>query len=273
MFYEDVPITTVIGTTPAQILAQYGIDQTRFSQIIGSPQNEPLRQLIRTPIQLGTHLPPGQGSMRLPIDFLVSIVRSAPHVDMRDGLRPLPIRDGVVDRSSVPTCTHGVDIILQRTGAPCNRIRWLQTVRKRNNPDRNAPLEFVDVGGNGLPWYNQGSALDPLRFDDTPCGPATTTGGSGLEFVATVSAAVWTMERITVVIGFTYGFSIRPGTTTSAIRWHPVLRPATDAELRDQIRILEAGVNQFRQPTGGRLIYNLPPAAGSINEGILFGRF
>ncbi len=273
MFYEDVPITSVIGTTAAQILGQYGIDQARFPQIINLPENEPLRRLIRTPIQLHTQLPPGQGSIRVPIDFTVNVIRSMPHVDMKDGLRPLPIRDGVVDRSSVPSCTHGVDIILERTGLPCNRVRWLQTVKKRNNPDRTAPLEFVDVGGNGLPWYNQGTNPDPIRFDDTPCGPATTASGKGLEFLATVSVAVWTMERITLVLGFTYGFAVGPGTTVASIRWNPPLRPATAAEIQDQIRILEVGINQFRQPTGGRLIYNPPPAAGTINQGILFGRF
>jgi hypothetical protein len=273
MFFEDVPITSVIGISPAQIFAQYGIDQGRFAQIINLPQNQPLRQLSTTPIQLGTALQPGRGSIRLPIDFTATVARAAPHVDMTNGLRPLPIVNGVVDRSSVKSCTHGVDIILDRTGIACTRVRWLQTVRKRNNPDRTAPLEFVDVGANGLPWYNDVTAVDPLRFDDTPCGPAATAMGKGLDFLATVSLAVWTMDRITLILGFTYGFTLTPGTTVASIRWSPPLRPATAAEFANQIRILELGINQFRQPTGGKLLYNPLPASGTINEGILFGRY
>lgn len=273
MFYEDVPITSVIGTTPGQIFSQYGIDDARFPEIINLPQNEPLRRLIGAPIHLQTHLTVGQGSIRLPIDFTVSIIRSAPNVDIKDGLRPLPIRDGIVDRSGVSHCTHGVDIILQRSGLACNRIRWLQTVKKRNNPDPTTPSEFVDIGGNGRPWYNGDTNPDPKQFNDTPCGPAVTTGGAGLEFFATVSATVWTMERTTLVTSYTYGFSIRPGTTAASIRWNPALRLATDSEVKEQIKILKVGINQLRRPTGGRLIYNPIPAADSINQGILFGRF
>jgi len=53
----------------------------------------------------------------------------------------------------------------------------------------------------------------------------------------------------------------------------PQLRAATDAEVTEQIRILRAGINQFRQQTGGAMIYNSIPADNSINEGTLFGRF
>jgi hypothetical protein len=272
MFFEDVPITSVIGTTPADIFAQYGINPAQFPGIISLAENEPLRRLSSTPIQLNSQLQAGAGSIRLPIDLSVTVVRTAAHVDMTNGLRPLPIVNGVVDRSSVRLCTHGVDVILERTGLPCHRIRWLQTVRKRNNPDPLAPLEFVDVGGNNLPWYNSTSSPDPLRFDDTPCGPATPTRAAGLEFLATASLAVWTMERITLVLGFTYGFRIVPGTSRASVQWHPPLHPATPAELANQIRILEVGINQFRRPTGGHLVYNPVPAANSINEGILFGR-
>jgi hypothetical protein len=272
MFFEDVPITSVIGTTPAQIFAQYGIDPARFSQVIRLPENEPLRRSSSSPLRLDSPLQAGLGSIRIPIDPAVTVVRTAAHVDMTDGLRPLPIVNGVVDRSSVHLCTHGVDVVLDRTGLPCNRIRWLQTVRKRNNPDRLAPLEFVDVGGNDLPWYNASASQDPIRFDDTPCGPAAPTTAAGLDFLATVSLAVWTMERITLILGYTYGFRIVPGTTRASVHWHPPLHPASAAELANQIRILELGINQFRRPTGGHLLYNPVPAASAINDGLLFGR-
>jgi hypothetical protein len=273
MFFERVPITTVIGTTAAQIFDQYGIEHSRLNPIINLPQNEPLRRSVRAPIQLQTPLTPGAGSIVLPIDITVSVSRAVPRVDMADGLRPLPRRGGVLDRSQVSRCTHGVEILLDRTGRPCNRIRWLQTVKKQNNPDPTQPREFVDIGGNGLPWYNIGVDPDPTRFDDLPCGPAAHSPGTGLQFLATVSVAIWTMERITLVKGCTYGFTLAPGTTIGAVRWSPSIRPATDLEMKEQVRILEAGVNQFRQATGGRLIYNPPPADATINEGILFGRF
>jgi hypothetical protein len=273
MFFEDVPITSAIGTTPAQILTQYGIDHRRFPQIIRLPENESLRQASTSPIDLNSPLPAGAGSIRVPIDVTISVVRTAAHVDMTNGLRPLPLVNGVVDRSSVPLCTHGVDVVLDRTGLPCDRIRWLQTVRKRNNPDRHAPLEFVDVGGNNEPWYYAGMSPDPIRFDDTPCGPATPTAAAGLDFLATVSLAVWTMDRITLIRGYTYGFRIVPGTTRTSVQWHAPLHPATAAELGNQIRILELGLNQFRRPTGGRLLYNPVPPALTINDAILFGRY
>jgi hypothetical protein len=272
MFFEEVPITSVIGTTPTQIFSQYGIDQSRIAQVLALPQNDELRRRIGRPLGPGTDLTGGD-SIYIPIDHDVTVTRSIPRVDMVDGLRPLQRINGVLDRTHVSDITHGVEILLDRTGPACNRMRWLQTIKTRNDPNPTRPSEFVDIGSNGLPWYNDVSRPDPVQFDDVPCGPQAPATGTGYEFFATVSLAVWTMERITIAKSFTYGFTIGRGTTIAAVRWNPQIRVATPAEVQEQIRILRAGINQFRQQTGGALIYNPIPSDNSINGGILFGRF
>lgn len=272
MFFERVPITASIGITAGQIFQEYGIEPAQLGAIIALPQNDELRRSVSAPIGISTPLPL-TSSICLPIDHSVTVALAEKRVDMANGLRPLPMTAGVVDRSHVRDFTHGVEIWLDRTGLACNRMRWLQTITKRNNPDRSQPLEFVDIGSNGFPWYNDSSRPDPVRFDDLPCGPEATPGHPGIRFTATVSLSVWTMDRITIVKGFTYGFNIGHGHTLAAVHWNPRIRVATDAEITNQIRILEAGINQFRQSTGGSLIYNPIPADNSVNEGILFGRF
>jgi hypothetical protein len=273
MFFETVPITSVIGTTPAQIFDQYGIDHGRFAAIAALPANAGLRGAGGAPLALTTPLTPGRGEFVIPIDFDVRVVTAVPRVEMRDGLRPLRMVNGVVDRSDVSQFTHGVEIVLARTGRACKRIRWVQTIKDRNSVVPNKPLEFVDIGGNDTPWYNGDIDPDSIQFEDIPCGPQATAMRPGLEFTATVSAAVWTMERVTLAACFTYGFRIRPGTTLAAVQWNPTIRAATGSEIAEHIRILELGINQFRRPTGGRLVYNPPPANGAVNAGILFGRF
>jgi hypothetical protein len=184
------------------------------------------------------------------------------------GLRPTPISLG-----KTSPWTHGVEIELARVGQPCNRIRWLQTVKNRNNPVPHTPAEFVDLGGNYLPWYHSGANPAPTIFTDTPCAPAPSVSGRGLEFFATASVAVWTMDRVTLVKSFTYGFSVHTGDTPAAIWWNPAPRSATSFEVREQIRILRAGINQLRAPTGGTLNYRTAPANGTLNEGALVGHF
>jgi len=273
MFFETVPITSAIGTTPAQIFDQYGIDPGRFAANANMPGNTGLRGAGGAPLGLNTQLTPGGGDFIIPIDFDVRVVTAVPRVEMKDGLRPLQIVDGVADRSVVWQFTHGVEIVLERTGRACKRIRWVQTIKNRNSVVPNKPLEFVDIGGTDTPWYDGDVDPDSVQFNDIPCGPQATATRPGLEFTATVSAVVWTMERITLATCFTYGFRIRPGTTLAAVQWNPPIRAATGSEIAEQIRILELGINQFRRPTGGQLVYNPPPANGAVNAGILFGRF
>lgn len=271
MFYESVPIVPrVTGATAGEIFTQYSIDASELNTILALPHNAALRSSVRGPIQLTTRL---QGDLVLPIDIDVHIATAVPRVDMINGLRPLRRVNGVPDRSSVKHFTHGVEVRLNRVGRACKRLRWVQTVKKRNNPDPTQPAEFVDIGGNGFPWYNGAGAVDSSVFDDVPCGPVSPGPDRGLEWSGTVSITVWTMERITIAKAFTYGFKILPGTTIASVRWNPQIRAATDAEISEHIRILEVGINQFRQSTGGKLIYNPPPADGAVNAGILFGRF
>jgi hypothetical protein len=271
MFYEPVPIVpSVTGATAGEIFNQYSIDDSQLNDILALSHNAPLRSSVGGPIRLNTQL---QGDLVLPIDITVHITTAVPRVDMINGLRPVRVVNGVPDRSSVKPFTHGVDVQLSRIGHACKRLRWVQTVKKRNNPDETQPSEFVDIGGNGFPWYNGTAPLDSSVFDDTPCGPASPGPHLGLEWSGTVSITVWTMERITIAKAFTYGFKILPGTTIASVQWNPQVRPATEAEIREHIRILEAGINQFRQSTGGRLIYTPPPADGAVNTDVLFGRF
>lgn len=271
MFYEPVPIVPgVTGATAGEIFTQYSIDDSQLNAILALPHNAALRSSVSGPIQLSTRL---QGDLVLPMDITVHIATAVPRVDMINGLRPLRLVDGVPDRSSVKRFTHGVEVRLSRIGRGCNRLRWVQTVKKRNNPDPAQPAEFVDIGGNGFPWYNGAVPLDSSTFDDVPCGPASPGRNRGLEWSGTVSISVWTMERITIAKAFTYGFKVLPGTTIASVQWNPQVRPATDVEIREHIRVLETGINQFRQSTGGRLIYTPPPADGAVNSDVLFGRF
>jgi hypothetical protein len=41
-------------------------------------------------------------------------------------------------------------------------------------------------------------------------------------------------------------------------------RDATDADFRQQLSILRAGINQLRLPTGGTLDYVIRPPAGGV---------
>jgi hypothetical protein len=276
MLFERVPIIGEIGTTVTDIFNQYGIPVARFNEIIRLPQNDLLRRSAQTP---NTRLAPASGSICLPIDF-DTVFQGEPVVDP-NGLRWQKVdkKGTVLNREFLQRCTHGVKVRFARyyldgtDVTPCKRIRWLQTVTKQNNPEPKQPPEFVDGGkrdgsGGAWPWYNLDDK-DPGTLDDTPCGPKEPSPGRGLHFRATASVVVWTLDRITLVQCYTYGFSIKIGPTIGAILWDPYIRKATDDEVRKQIKILQSGIDQDRAPTGGNLIYNAPPPDGAINEGRL----
>ena len=85
--------------------------------------------------------------------------------------------------------------------------------------------------GRCLALYNLDDK-DPGTLDDTPCGPKEPSPARGLHFRATASVVVWTLDRITLVQCYTYGFSIKTGPTIGAILWDPYIRKATDDEVR-----------------------------------------
>lgn len=264
MFYGCFTIAPGISLSAAQILDQYGIEHDHFGQIIHLPQNNPMLRAMGGSALLHTPLAPG--AFYLPFDINVSIIRSQARVDLAHGLGP--VRDPGAPPAALTTrCTHGVEIVLERTGLPCRRIRWLQTVRIRNNPEPNQPLEFVDAKGTGLPWYYDEDELDPPRFNTLPCGPGARAKETGLRYQATVAIAAWMPEQVILAQCFTYGFNIEPGMSVRAISWNPPIRSATDAEIQDQIRVLQTGVNRFWQATGGHLTYQLPPPTGLPRAG------
>ncbi len=257
--YEHVDLKP--GEAAGFILGEYGIDPKDWNSVLRLPQNSHI------PATATWHSgPPVVPFLRVPMDEFVFTFDYRLVSDLKNGLRPLPLNAAPDQRAQLVSQTaHGVDLELTRSGLACMRLRWLQTVKKRNAPavaGAVPPLEFVDIGGNGLPFYDDPSGPCDTTWDDLPCGPITKTVQAGVDFLATVSLVVWTHPRITIHSGYTYRFQIHPNGPV----W--VQRP-TEATARDysnQVRILQAGVNQSRENCGPGLTYRTPPARGSINQ-------
>jgi hypothetical protein len=197
----------------------------------------------------------------VPIDVRLTIIKFQPVIDMTNGLRPRKVGD-----TSPPTCTHGVEIRVGRNLLAGTALNWIQTVKKLNNPDRGAPLEFVDVGHNNLPFSEQPApGVAPSReFDDTPCGPIAPSPGSGVDFTAMTTLAVLARGHIILAAGKVWRFVIRNSRTLPGGVLATQPRDATNVDFLNQLRILRAGVNQFRQPTGPNLDYVLRPAPNTV---------
>src|SRR5262249_2578644 len=180
VFYESVPLWfDLSGSGPTAntlggVLDQYGIDRSRLSSILSLPENGSVRPALGSSPGPHTTLPSGNLFLRLPIDVGIRVVESRPIVDMVRGLRPTPTGAGP------SPWTHGVRVAVTRDGAPCPRIRWLQTAVRDERPSGGLLERFVDGGGSGVPWYFLGS--NPLTFTDTPCGPEAPAAGKGLTF-------------------------------------------------------------------------------------------
>lgn len=306
MFLERVPIhpeliapggsiaDRPVPVTPAQIFAEYGIPIGRLAEVIQLQPNGWLRQVIAATgraiepgadlLRMDTSRVPGGATLCLPIDDIPVTHTANPSYDP-NGLRPqLVVAPGTVpseavlkdiqlNRQFLKKCTHGLKVRFERGGPlTCNRIRWIQTVKKHRSPFVNEPREFVDVGGTSRgeswPWYHFGTNPDPLVHTDEPCGPEAPATGQGMQFFATTSVAVWTMRRITLVRCISWAIEIGIGKSPNAVHMITPFRPATGGEIQEQINILKAGINQHQAPTGGNLIYRPPPSDGSINEGI-----
>lgn len=199
--------------------------------------------------------------LMVPIDLRLSVTEFRPVINLVDGLRPRRVGE-----SGPPTLTHGVSIRITRNLAAGTGLNWIQTVRKLHNPDSSAPLEFVDVGHNGLPFDEQPPPGQAARREmaDVPCGPVAPAVGQGVDFTATTTLAVLDRGRIVLAAGKTWGFSIGTALTLPAgVQVRPP-RDASAADFANQLRILRAGINQFRQATGGGLNYILPPRPNTI---------
>jgi hypothetical protein len=290
MFLERVPVHPMIGRTAGQFLAEYGIPVGRLTDIFNLPQNITFRNGVlaqtRKPqieettdlVQWDPSKAPGGSTILLPVDSF-QVTASRESVVDYQGLRWQHVQGGkIVNQAFLKNCTHGLKVRLERRSIDgwnilsCNRIRWVQTAKKRNNPHPGLD-EFVDGGGTdargeSFPWYNIGVNPDPLVMMDVPCGPEARAVGLGLQFVATTSLTVWTARRVTLIASYTWGFEILPGKNKQAIHQQPNFRPATGAEIQDHLRLLKIGLSQSSSLTGRNLIYRPPPAANTINQGL-----
>lgn len=220
----------------------------------GSVPDDVVASLLSVPVVTAT-------TVIVPIDIRLTIDKFQPVIDTTDGLRPRKVGD-----TSPPTCTHGVHIRVGRNLLAGAALNWIQTVRKRNNPDRNAPLEFVDVGHNDQPFSEQPPpGVAPSRvFDDTPCGPIAARPGTGVDFIAVTTLAVLVRGHIILAAGKVWGFVIGTSSTLPGGVRATQPRDAIDVDFQNQLRILRTGVNQFRQPTGANLDYVLRPAPNTV---------
>lgn len=194
----------------------------------------------------------------VPIDVQLRVLEFHPVIDLVNGLRPRRVGD-----TSAPTCTHGVNIRVGRNLGVGTSLNWIQTVRKVNNPDRNAPLEFVDVGHNNLPFAEQPPAgqAPSAEFGDTPCGPIAPGPGRGVDFTAMTTLAVLVRGHIILAAGKVWRYVINAARSLPQGVTATPPRDATAGDFQNQLRILRLGLNQMRQPTGATLDYMLPPAA------------
>lgn len=254
-------ITTEVGRSESygEVMSRYGLNPASQINALAHPQNTHLRLGGTPPDPIHRTVQPV--NLIVPIDPRLSVVEYRPVIDLVDGLRPRLV--GVV---GPPTLTHGLSIRITRNLGRGTGLNWIQTVRKLNNPIPFEPEEFVDVGHNGQPFYEQpphGQAAS-VESADVPCGPAAPAAGRGIDFTATTTLAVIVPNRIILSAGKTWGFTIGVERTLPlGVRVRPH-RDATAADFANQLRILRAGINQFRDPTGGNLNYLLPPTQNSI---------
>ena len=262
MFFESV--TLAPGDTVGRILDLYGIDGTRWSEVLQSAPN----QSVPSNATLLSR-PPQVTSICVPIGPYMTVVNSRTVIDLNVGLRPLNTNFTPAQRAlQIANSSHGVEINAERDGNDCARIRWLQTVKSRNRAGLNGtptPPEFVDGGGNGLPFYTATSVgsddPDSTLFEDTPCCGVPTRAGQP-QFSAILSLTVWTHPRITIIQSWAYGFRV-----VSAQHIHfDRPRDATPREIADSIRILKTGRSQLGLDTGASLEYRATPSNLSVNR-------
>lgn len=255
------------GQSVGGVLSTFGLDRAGRVAAVRDQRNAHLHggaadsvpddvvaSLLSAPVVTAT-------TVIVPIDIRLTISRFKPVIDMTNGLRPRKVGD-----TAPPTCTHGVDILVGRNLLAGTALNWIQTVKKVNNPDRGAPLEFVDVGHNNLPFSEQPpTGVAPSReFDDTPCGPIAPRPGGGVDFTAMTTLAVLVRGHIILAAGKVWRFVIGTSRTLPDGVRATQPRDATDLDFQNQLRILRAGVNQFRDPTGPNLDYVIRPAPNTV---------
>jgi hypothetical protein len=255
------------GQTLGEVLSTFGLDGAAQIDALRDPHNAHLHGQAAGAVPAGllaalTSVPMVTATtVVVPIDVTLTVLEFRPVIDMVNGLLPRPVGD-----TSPPTNTHGVRVRIGRNLRAGTALNWIQTVRKRNNPDRNAPLEFVDLGINNEPFFEHPppGVPAPREFFDPPSGPVAPAPGLGVDFAATTTLAVLVRGRIVLAAGKVWRYVITTARTLpDGVRTTPP-RDATDADFRNQLRILRAGLNQLRQPTGANLNYVPRPAPGTV---------
>ncbi len=269
MFFvtEDVKQGESLGA----VMSRFGLDEAKQRDTLLHKHNAHLRAGVDVPrdtipdfmLRMMLTMPVTQNvTIVIPIDIKLSVVEFQPVIDLKNGLRPRQ-----VGTLGPPTLTHGVNVKIKHNLPASKGLNWIQTVKKLNNPDRSAPIEFVDVGHNNLPFFIQPSndAAPPALVDDTPVGPVAPRPGAGVDFTAMTTIAVLARGHIILAAGMVWSFVI--GTARKLpegiiVRQRP--REATDMDFRNQLRILKLGLNQYRGSTGPNLDYVLPSSPDSV---------
>lgn len=264
MFFVTADVAS--GQSFAAVMGSFGLDEAQQLAALRNSRNAHLRaggatvpdSVLRLLRNSRTVQPT---TIVVPIDIRLSVPEFRPVIDLVKGFVPRS-----ADDTSPPICTHGVTIRVTRNLGAGTGLNWLQTVRKLNNPDARAPVEFVDAGHDNLPFNVQppsGQAA-PAEFGDTPCGPIAPGQGRSVDFTAMTTLAVLVRSHIILAAGKVWRDVINPA---PALPQGVTATPPRDANVTDfksQLRILPAGVSQVRLPTGPGLDYRLPPAPNSV---------
>jgi hypothetical protein len=246
------------GQTYGGVLNSFGLNYAGQMQAIRDPHNAHLHGSLpdaALPLLLGVMVVTAS-TVVVPIDVTLTVLEFRPVIDMT-GLVP----------TSPPT-THGVRVRIGRNLLAGTGLNWIQTVKKLNNPDSNAPQEFVDIGINNKPFFDFSQPPGvpaPREFFDEPSGPIAPAPGRGVDFTAMTTLAVLVRGHIILAAGKVWRYVITTARTLpDGVRTTPPPRDATAADFQNQLHILRIGQNNLRGPTGPHLDYVVRPPAGTV---------
>jgi peptidoglycan hydrolase-like protein with peptidoglycan-binding domain len=245
------------GRTPGEVLRTFGLDRAGQRDALRDPHNAHLHgnlvggvsdgqldALAATPVATAT-------TVVVPIDVRLSVLQFQPF----ETLFPTG--------NETSTTHHGVSVRIGRNLLVGSALNWIQTVKKLNNPDPKAPVEFVDIGLNNEPFFDfslpRGTPAPPV-FVDNPSAPVA----SRVDFTAMTTLAVLVRGHIILAAGKVWRYVLTGAPTLTAnVRTTPP-RDATAADFQNQLRILRIGQNQLRGPTGPHLDYVVRPTPGTV---------
>jgi hypothetical protein len=255
-----------VGQSFSDALASFGLDPAGQLAALRDPHNDFMHggsvrilpdgfvsAFMRMPVVV-------TAPVIVPIDVRLTVNEFRPVIDMQNGLLPRLQGD-----PNPPTNTHGLVVRIGRNLGPGMSLNWIQTARKVNNPDRGAPLEFVDVGQSPLPFVKPPGPPPPdVEMRDDPSAPIAPRPGAGVDFTAMTTLVVLARGHIILAAAKVWRYVVGTSRTLpDGVRAFPP-RDATDAEFSKQLGILRTGINQLRLPTGGNLDYVIRPPAGGV---------